>query len=80
MKIKEMLELPIVKCSLVRTNLIEQKGYSPYCGNYDSCSMPRTFYREGQFHCPICYWTSEFPKEFMDLYHKRWNIPTPDSK
>lgn len=54
--------------SIVRHNLLTQKGYTGYCGS-DSCfySMPRTVFNGEQFSCK-CGWVSGFPKDFMEQY------------
>lgn len=69
MKINEEL----IGDSIVRGNLLTEKGYSPYCGN-DKCIMPRTMFHMGQFTCPKCGWVSEFPEEFITKYKQLWNI------
>lgn len=62
--------------STVRTNLMNEHGYTPYCGEAWSrrCSMPRTKFINDQFQCPHCGWRSEFPIEFIDRYKRKWNI------
>lgn len=59
-----------------RDNLMNEKGYSPYCGAafMRVCSMPRTRYINGQFECPDCGWVSEFPKEFIERYKEKWGL------
>ena len=65
--------------STVRRNLMEQEGYSPYCGNmkparqFDGCSNPRTYWNGEQFQCPECGWTSCFPDDFIDRYKTKWH-------
>lgn len=60
--------------TIVRENLMTQKGYSPYCGA-DDCdhSNPRTVYSRQihQFRC-ICGWVSQFPKDFIERYEQKW--------
>ena len=58
---------------IVRENLMTKKGYSPYCGNTDCDTMPRTIFDGNQFCCPCCGWKSQFPQEFIDEYKKKWN-------
>jgi predicted RNA-binding Zn-ribbon protein involved in translation (DUF1610 family) len=53
---------------LVRKNLMTIQGYSPYCGNYECKTSPRTKFNGDQFKCPRCGWVSMFPKEFIDKY------------
>lgn len=68
--------------SVVRTNMMNDKNYRGYCGNSweeqkkHGCDMPRTKWVSdlGQFTCPKCGWTSQFPKEFIDRYKKHWGI------
>ena len=56
--------------SLVRENLLTQKGYTPYCGDPDCVlGMPRSYYDGEQFACP-CGWRSQFPEEFLVKYRK----------
>lgn len=51
--------------SIVRENLLTERGYSPYCGN-DDCNhrWPRTQFDGKQFHCR-CGWQSNFEPEFI---------------
>ena len=59
--------------SVVRDNLMNEKGYSPYCGAM--CKwMPRTYFDGEQFVCPDCGWRSEFPADFIATYKKKWNL------
>ena len=60
--------------SIVRRNLMERKGYSPYCGSDDCRMAPRTSFRHDQFVCPHCGWISSFPKEFINEYKVKWNL------
>lgn len=57
--------------SIVRQNLLERPGYTPYCGA-DFCSWrwPRTHFIQGQFECK-CSWRSSFEPEFIAEYVKR---------
>ncbi len=68
--------------SVVRHNLLHEKGYAPYCGS-QLCKerhlsplkgerWPRTEFNGEQFVCPKCQWQSAFPKEFIDEYKKKW--------
>jgi hypothetical protein len=57
--------------SIVRENLMKQKGYPPYCGN--RCKeMPRTRFNGDQFECGCCGWKTSFPIEFIDEYKRKW--------
>lgn len=54
--------------SVVRHNLLTNKGYASYCGNAQCHhGMPRTVFNGKQFSCK-CGWTSQFPEEFMEQY------------
>lgn len=59
---------------IVRSNLLSEKGYSPYCGNTNCKIMPRTKFNGSQFVCPSCGWVSNFPKNFISLYKYKWSI------
>ena len=60
--------------TLIRENLMNEKGYSPYCGNNVSryaeggCSNPRTSFNGEQFVCHECGWISQFPADFIKRY------------
>lgn len=61
--------------SIVRENLMKQKGYSPYCGDDSGlCSMPRTHFDGEQFYCKHCGWRSAFPPEFITEYKTKWSL------
>ena len=60
--------------SIIRENLMKEKGYSPYCGNDNCKPMPRTFFNGEQFECKWCGWISRFPVEFIEEYKKKWKI------
>lgn len=57
---------------IVRRNLMERKGYSPYCGGERCTKTPRTFFDGEQFVCLHCGWKSSFPKDFMKEYKLKW--------
>lgn len=61
--------------SVVRQNLLTQRGYAPYCGN-EKCPRhwPRTEYRFGQFEC-ACGWRSEFEPTFIEKVQKFNKVP-----
>lgn len=60
--------------SIVRDNLMNQKGYSPYCGNIRCFfGMPRTTFNGEQFTCR-CGWVSGFPKGFIKEYKEKWEL------
>lgn len=58
--------------SIVRENLMSQKNYTPYCGNMECHSMPRTRFNGNQFECPNCKWQSEFELGFIKKYKMKW--------
>lgn len=57
--------------STVRRNLLNQPGYTPYCGA-EKCGgrWPRTFFNGSQFAC-ACGWRSSFEAEFIEDYKRR---------
>lgn len=57
--------------SIVRRNLMEREGYSPYCGG-ECLQMPRTQFDGQQFKCS-CGWRSEFPSDFIHKYKEKWS-------
>lgn len=59
---------------LVRRNLMDRKGYSPYCGNIDCRKTPRTNFDGDQFVCSDCGWKSGFPEIFIKEYKSKWNL------
>jgi hypothetical protein len=60
--------------SIVRDNLMNRPGYSPYCGN-QSCryGMPRTTWDSEQFKC-MCGWRSNLLDDFIAEYKAKWGI------
>lgn len=60
--------------SIVRSNLLNEKGYSPYCGNVKCRVMPRTTFNGKQFKCGCCGWESSFPEDFITTYKSMWDI------
>jgi len=60
--------------SIVRDNLINVEGYSPYCGNHECVKTPRTVFYGRQFRCESCGWVSEFPSDFIEKYIKKWGL------
>ena len=60
--------------TIVRENLMTREGYSPYCGNVHCRWSPRTLWNgdKGQFVCPDCGWTSQFPSDFIQRYRAKW--------
>lgn len=59
--------------SIVRDNLMNEKGYSPYCGNDTCFELPRTSFNGHQFVCPCCSWKSSFDEQFIVEYKDKWN-------
>ncbi len=58
--------------SIVRENLMNEAGYTPYCGN-ETCKArwPRTKFNGKQFQC-CCGWTSRFEIKFIEEYKAKW--------
>ena len=66
----------MAEISTVRENLMNEKGYSPFCGAVRCLfSMPRSKWDadKNQFTCR-CGWVSEFPQDFIKRYKKKWNL------
>lgn len=63
--------------SIVRENLMARAGYTPYCGNMEKCSMPRTSWTGRQFRCGQGGWESQFPEDFLSEYRAKWNLSEP---
>ncbi len=62
--------------SIVRENLMNEPGYTPYCGNgHCSAMMPRTVWTGKQFKCYSCHWQSKFPDDFIAEYKAKWGKP-----
>lgn len=60
--------------SVVRDNLMNQRGYSPYCGN-DKCPVvPRASFNGKQFVCKSCGWVSQFDPKFISQYKRKWRL------
>lgn len=62
--------------TIVRMNLMENKDYSPYCGNcFCPYMAPRTKQNKEtfQFHCK-CGFVTEFPQDFIDRYKAKHNL------
>jgi len=62
--------------SIVRNNLLTQKGYTPYCGSEHCTIMPRTRFNGEQFKCHSCGWKSTFEKSFIIKYQKFNSLET----
>lgn len=58
--------------SVVRENLMNEPGYTPYCGN-GKCPalMPRTRFDGDQFKC-ACGYRTQFPADFIAEYKAKW--------
>ena len=66
-----------VQPTIVRRNLMERPGYTPYCGSdYPTCraGLTRTRFNGRQFEC-TCGWQSNFEAEFIDQYKRRNPMP-----
>jgi len=75
-----MTTTPDTEESIVRQNLMERKGYAPYC--CECRSMARTEWSEEkeQFVCRSCGWQSSFEAEFIARYKTKWGLNnTPDT-
>lgn len=57
--------------SVVRRNLMNQKDYTPYCGEQFCTKSPRSFFNGEQFECHSCGWTSEYDRDFIQLYIRK---------
>lgn len=57
--------------SIVRDNLMNRPGYTPYCGAA-RCELrwPRTSFNGVQFEC-ACGWQSGFDDDFIEQYKRR---------
>ena len=69
--------------SIVRSNMIRCRTYTPYCGDARTkkdgnlvCSGPRTYWSKvhNQMKCPECAWITEFPDDFIARYKEAHNI------
>lgn len=60
--------------TIVRNNLMNREGYTPYCGS-ERCEYhyPRTEFKGSQFTC-ACGWVSGFPDDFISRYKTKWNL------
>lgn len=71
---------PVIINIIVRSNLMNHKSYSPYCGNNKAsrdiggCNNPRTVWNGSQFACPSCKWVSQFPDYFITAYKEKHNL------
>lgn len=64
--------------SIVRENLMNIQGYTPYCGNLNcNGGLRRTHFINDQFRATCCNWVSEFPPEFIAEYKAKWNKDKP---
>lgn len=75
----------MTESTTIRENLMNQEGYTPYCGNqlptvqFGGCDNPRTIFKNGQFVCPKCGFRTSFPSEFIERYVKKWNLESSRS-
>lgn len=66
--------------SMVRKNLMERPGYTPYCGAPDCrFTWPRTALDGSQFRC-MCGWRSQFEVEFIETLRARALLHNPSSQ
>jgi hypothetical protein len=56
--------------SIIRNNLMNDRGYTPYCGE-ERC-FNRTKFDGEQFKCS-CGWRSKFPNDFIAGYKAKWH-------
>lgn len=65
--------------NIVRTNLMNEPNYTPYCGKDSKCGgmWPRTQFNGKQFVCNACGWESQFDDEFIKEYKSKWNKDNP---
>jgi hypothetical protein len=71
-----------MESTIIRNNLMEREGYSPYCGDelckprksYRYDRWPRTIFNGKQFKCPNCGWISTIDPEFIERYKNKWNL------
>lgn len=54
--------------SIVRSNLLTQRGYTPYCGGESCTAIIRTRFDGKQFVARCCTWRSQFEPEFIAQY------------
>lgn len=54
--------------SIVKSNLLSDRHYTPYCGYLYCLTMPRTIFNGSQFECPCCKWKSSFDDKFISEY------------
>lgn len=68
--------------SIVRTNMLNDKDYTCYCGS-ELCiprrtqfeeRWPRTKFNGTQFECPKCNWESKYPEVFINTWKEKHNI------
>lgn len=64
--------------SLIRENLMKERGYTPYCGSDQRCPgiWPRSRFTGSQFKCPSCGWESRFDPAFIAEYKAKWGLAT----
>jgi hypothetical protein len=60
--------------SIVRENLMTDRGYTPYCGAAN-CRLrwPRAHFNGQQFACH-CGWESRFDPAFIAEYKAKWGL------
>jgi len=68
--------------TIVRGNLMTEKGYTPYCGGA-ACGFrwPRLTWDGEQFICR-CGYRTEFPEDFIKAYKEKWGLDkrTPETE
>lgn len=59
--------------TIVRENLMTEKGYAPYCMGCSTMNRLSWETKLSQFQCNGCGIVTEFPKDFIDRYKLKWN-------
>jgi len=69
----------MTELTIVRENLMNEKGYTPYCGSMiprppvaNGCDNPRTKFNGEQFVCPKCGYVTKFEEDFIKRYKEKW--------
>lgn len=60
--------------SIVRSNMLENKDYKPYCMNCTGLQRLSITTKEGQHKCPICSETTKYSKEFIKVFNITHNL------
>lgn len=60
--------------SQVRTNMMSDKNYTPYCVPCPGLIRFKKLGSDGQMTCPRCGDKTQFPKEFIDRFKAKHGI------